>query len=118
MDKIILTKRQAVALEKALENNFTKENVLKTHASIQFEERGQWKGDNYKYLNEISLEGMAIALYVGYEVEETPEEKVLKKLKYVSSEEADFTTEYYCGFMDGIVSVLLAYGIQIKGINK
>lgn len=118
MDKIILTKRQAVALEKALENLFTKETVLKTHASIELKEKEKWKGSNYQYLNELTLEEMAIALYRGYEVEQTPEEKVLKKLNYVSSEEADFTTEYYSGFTDGIVSVLQAYGIQIKGINK
>ena len=120
MDKIILSKRVAVALEKALSNNLNnKAIVLKTHADILFnEDLSRWKGDNYKYLNELSLEDMAIALYVGYEVEETPEEKILIKYEEFKEYQELRLDDFEDGFCVGIEFCLDALGIEIKGINK
>ena len=113
MNKITLTKRQAVALEKALENLFTKETVLKTHASIELKEKEKWKGSKYEYLNELTLEEMAIALYRGYEVEETKEEKVLSLTK-------THFDDKFCGYwyIRGITDTLNGLEIKIKGINE
>ena len=113
MDKIILSKRVAVALEKALSNNFNNKGiVLKTHADILFnEDLSSWKGENYKHLNELSLEDMAIALYVGYQVEESPEEKLLNLYGYYIENSDNGIEE------DVIETVLEILGIKIEGIN-
>ena len=119
MDKIILSKRVAVALEKALSNNFNNKGiVLKTHADILFnEDLSRWKGDNYKYLNELSLEDMAIALYVGYEVEETPEEKIKEHYDVFTNKE-QFLDVFINGYELGVKNTLYELGVEIEGINR
>ena len=115
MDKIILTKRQAVALEKALENNFTKEIVLKTHVSVHLKDDGKWKGDNYQYLNQLSIEQMAIALYVGYELEKTKEEIILETYEYCNGFNDEKLRNFY---KRGIYDLLNILDMKVKGINE
>lgn len=125
-EKIVLSKHVAVALGKALSNHLNnKEEVLKTHADISINKNGKWIGGNFQYLNELSLEQMAIALYVGYEVEETPEEKLLNVWQSTWDEYnriTDFQNRpgggYENGFAKGIEKAIDILGIQIKGINK
>ena len=112
MEKIILSKRVAVALEKALSNNLNnKEVILKIHSDVCNYDYKDWSGGNFQYLNELSLEQMAIALYVGYQVEETPEEKLLNLYGYYIENSDNGIEE------DVIETVLEILGIKIEGIN-
>jgi DNA integrity scanning protein DisA with diadenylate cyclase activity len=55
------------------------------------------------------------ALICGYEVAQTPEDKVRDYYNKLNEEE--FLTEYDVGVMDGIKDTLNNLGIQLKGVN-
>ena len=78
-------------------------NILRTHT-----EEG-WK--NRYVLNQLTLEELCICLYIGYELEESPEQLLLKKYKNVSKN--DFGNGVKCG----IEFTLYMLNIEIEGIN-
>jgi hypothetical protein len=60
------------------------------------------------------------ALICGYDVEQTPEEKIrdyydLNKRHY--DDLGEYENEYYGGVLDGVESVLDYLGIKIEGVN-
>lgn len=100
MGKALLTKEQANSLENALEMcGGDRANVSQYHGV-----EGLWDGSR-KALNEIELETLNIALYVGYEVDPGPEDKILE---YYHK-----NTQYAIVIKD----VLNLLNIQIKDIN-
>ena len=101
MKKVLLSKLEAEALESALEiNGGDKANVVQWHA------RDLWESKRAP-LNDIDLDTVCRALYVGYEVEQSPEEKVKNYYN-------DFTAGYEKAI---IVNTLNLLNIQIQGIN-
>ncbi|WP_066316846.1 hypothetical protein [Bacillus sp. FJAT-29814] len=100
MEKVMLSKEEALALESALEGvNGDKESVSQYHATS-----GLWEG-KCQALNDLGLKEINIALYVGYEIEKGPEEMVY---------------DYYLKNIERgpvIENVLNLLNIQIKGIN-
>jgi hypothetical protein len=99
MEKVMISKEEAVALENALEiSGGDKSNVVQWHA------RDIWDGKQAP-LNDLGLDEVCTALYVGYEIEPGPEEEAL---------------DYYQKNPDVapvIGDVLNILNIQIKGIN-
>jgi hypothetical protein len=76
-----------------------------------------WDGDRAP-LNELDLDTVCRALYVGYEVEDGPEEKILKQYQEQNEFKSKFPkTEYHDGHLDGIRITLDVFNIQVKGIN-
>jgi hypothetical protein len=71
LEKVVITKAQAEALEHWLET-FTggKEELVKTHILGE-----EWV-DESEALNGLSLERLIVALYIGYEVYQSPEEQI------------------------------------------
>ena len=73
--------------------------------------------EDAKCLNKYSTFELAQILVLGYEVEETPEEKIKEKYELFTD-----TTSFNKGFVDGyslgVKNVLKILGIEIKGINK
>lgn len=72
MDKVKLTQAQAGALE-SINRRFQLRHggigvLLESHI------KHKWEGDNWKYMNELSVDDVVRALYIGYEVK--PEFKV------------------------------------------
>lgn len=108
MEKVTLTKGQTVALDMARENLFASE-VVATHARLLTDDNDSWSG-RYEPLNRLKLDEVIRALYIGYEVEQTPEEKVFEYYKYKLSHSPTGrdTTQH----------VLDLLGIKIKGINS
>jgi hypothetical protein len=98
--KALLSKEEARALEVALEmSGGDRASVSQYHGAD-----GLWDG-NRKPLNDLDIETINLALYVGYEIEPGPEDKVL---------------EYYQNNMDAapvIEDVLNLLNIYIPGIN-
>src|SRR5205085_2490999 len=118
MEKAKLTSKQAEALKCAIEfherhcNGHT--SLIKAHINVldgccPF---GKWH-DETEALNDFSLDDLIVALYVGYEVEMTKEEKLLQFYK----EMKEFDSQYSKGVVDGVISTLKILGIKIKGIN-
>jgi hypothetical protein len=99
MKKVMIAKEEAVALESALEiGGGDKAHVVEWHST------NLWT-DKQAELNDMDLDTLCTALYVGYEIEAGPEEKVL---------------EYYQENLDVapvIEDVLNLLNIFIPGIN-
>lgn len=100
MEKVLLSKEAAKALETALEGvNGDKESVSQYHATS-----GLWEG-KCQALNVLGLKEVNTALYVGYEIEAGPEEKVIEYY------------EQHIQFRGAIREVLNLFSIEVKGIN-
>jgi hypothetical protein len=102
VEKVLLTKEQAEALESAFEIcGGSKANVVDSHITEI------WDGKQAE-LNKVDLNTLCTALYVGYEVEPGPEDRVLEI--YNSHPTSGYTRKV-------ISEVLDAYDIKVKGIN-
>lgn len=70
----------------------------------------------YAPLKNLSVDTLIRILYIGYEVEQTPEEKIIDA--YEESERRAYDgSEYHDGFADGISYTLNTLDKKIKGIN-
>ena len=72
----------------------------------------------YSPLYELSVLQLGECLINGYEVEETPEERLLNDFKYNNDQYVSTRNEVYLIRNQGIQSALNTLGIKIKGINK
>lgn len=112
--KVTLTQEQARALGTARKLSFSTVMYHLTDAGFTQNER-------LFPLNDLDVEVVARALLIGYEVEQTAEEKVLAAwVKHdwdVPRREKEHHDAYYSGFRKGMKFVLDAYGIKVKGIN-
>jgi hypothetical protein len=101
MEKVMISKEEAEALESALEvNGGDKSSVVHWHAQNLFDGKR-------KPLNDLDLDTLCRALYVGYELEPSPEEQVLKIYKFYRDN----------GFAREVIEeVLAALNVEIKGI--
>ncbi|WHY75730.1 hypothetical protein QNH20_16560 [Neobacillus sp. WH10] len=102
MTKVLLSKEEIEALESALEvNGRDKANVVQWHA------QNLWEGKRAP-LNDLDLDTVCTSLYVGYELEPSPEDKVLNLYKFYSDN----------GLAREVIEeVLESFNVQIKGIN-
>lgn len=110
MEKAKVNKEQATALDTIsaliLAGSVTKRSL--THDYFNKRLGGDWKS-----LQSLDFDTFIKALYSGYEIELTPEEKLL-----TIYENHDDCTDYYdSGFRSGVEAVLDAYNIIVKGIN-
>ncbi|MED4206565.1 hypothetical protein [Neobacillus mesonae] len=102
MQKVLLSKKEATALKNALERSRgDKSSVIQWHSHNLWDEKTA-------PLNDVDLDTVCKALYVGYEVEPGPEEKVLEI--YNDLEVNGRAREI-------VKEVLKIFNIQIKGIN-
>lgn len=123
--KVKLTQEQARALESAkkIHGNHRPDAVVDIVISQHCRDE-RW-GEGYESLNDLTTADLARALLIGYEVEQTAEEKVL--VAYEAAErmlnaesrkdEKSYESGFWWGKINGMKSVLDAYGIKVKGIN-
>lgn len=78
-DKLKVNKELFEALNELLElRGDNVDSILNDHAECKYiKQVVKWRGGNWTSLNELSISEMATALYVGYELESSPEEKAL-----------------------------------------
>ncbi|MDF2854248.1 MAG: hypothetical protein K0Q87_99 [Neobacillus sp.] len=111
--KVILTREQAKALEVA-RKKVTDEDIVRWHVDHI------WTDDE-KPLRALSLNALCSALYVGFDVEPSPEEKISKIYKeaqffykkYISESSGSF----HAGQLEGIKITLDLFNIKITGVN-
>lgn len=121
-DKVVITKDQAEAIERLLRNEWSKKQILICH----FETPNGWdikdnNGLTYNHLNHMDFEELVKALYIGYEVEPTPEEIILNRYnqaKEGAKDVANIYKQYEGGAVDAIEMVLRTLKIEIEGIHK
>lgn len=77
--------------------------------------------DGWDSVQQLGIGELCDALYIGYEVEETPEEivrknysNVLKNIEYLSG---GGKAEYWKGVNEGVISTLKTLNIKIEGVN-
>ena len=102
MEKVKVTKEVAQAIE-VLRKNRTDEEILRVLA----DHNNGWAGEKSKVLNTTPFDLVAKALYIGYEIDKSPEERV-----------ADYYDEY-CGreARAAVRTVFSILGIKIEGVN-
>lgn len=107
-DKVKLTKEQAEAVVSAC-ISWEKHQIVKIH----LENPNDWCND-CEALSGIKPDTIIRALYIGYEVEQSTEEKIYELWKSQKYSKADdqIRTEY------GIERVLEIIGMKVKGINE
>jgi hypothetical protein len=112
VELITVSKNVAEALDKVKEdhvNNF--ERIVEYH----MDKFPEWSYE-LTPLNSLSLDSMIRALYIGYEIEKTPEEKV--KELYGSYHVGAMSGERYDeGAQDAIERMLEIIGMKVEGIN-
>lgn len=122
MEKVTLTKAQADALIHT-QNIHRDKHSLDGISSIIEYHGADWENESAP-LNELSLDTLIRALYIGYEVEQTPEDSVLELYKEAEHHENENAkerhyqnTQYWSGCKRGIRDTLNTLNIKIKGIN-
>jgi hypothetical protein len=104
-EKVILSKKQADALESARRVFKHDAMIIKYHLSPHL----PWLGKQEE-LNRVNPDTLISALYVGYEVELTPEERLRE-----CYEKSIGTREHRTSTIKHVLKIL---GIEIEGINK
>ena len=103
VEKIKVSREVADAID-WVKNNANFENAM----FIQSNE--SWAGDSLVVLNDLKVEELARLLIIGYEIEETPEEKALVYYEELGKRNLE-------GIRRHIANVLTIAEIKIKGIN-
>lgn len=107
--KIKVSKKMFLALEEGLRVS-PKEELLKDHMSS-----GKWIGEEFSIFNTLGILEMAEILINGYELKETPEERLVDFLNFKIRD--DFR-EFDKGIKLGVLKTLDILNIKIKGINE
>lgn len=112
-EKVVITQEQAEAIELFFERKWDKQSILKGH----MDDAPPWK--EFKGINGMEFGNLVLALYIGYEVEPSPEETILKRYREAKhlSTHGGFI-EYNKGTVDAIEMVLRTLKIEIEGIHK
>ena len=111
MEKVKVSKEMFEAL-KVMEG-YTKKGIL-TLVEQKVNDF-QHKPFQFKILNSLTLEEVLDIYYKGYELEETPEEKLSKHYDVMKKHIVD---PFDHGYVAGIESAIRMLGIKIKGINE
>ncbi|MGR6546306.1 hypothetical protein [Paenibacillus tundrae] len=110
-DKVKLTKAQAESLADASKYNDT-EKMVRIHMDVPVSKA--WMRGSV-HLNEITLDTLIRALYIGYEVEMTPEEKIFEI--YKTGYARNGFGEEDIAFREGIALALHTFGIKAEGVH-
>jgi hypothetical protein len=105
LEKALITKEQAVALENALSQCEKKSLVIENHI------HGLWSGCR-KPLSGLSLETLIVATYIGYNIERTKEEKLLAYIKQLN-DDAEQGELIASSKMVGVMKALEILGIEL-----
>lgn len=112
MEKIKVSKDVAKDLEFVSQYSF--DSTLEAHM------KSEWSEHYSKGFKDLKTKDLASALINGYEVEETPEEKILETFKrqvYWQKTNDIFDKRAHTAYADAILYTLDTLGIKIKGIN-
>lgn len=115
IEKVKVSREVAEAIEYLLNHEdygYTKEKLLVAHAGMEKYPKRNWAGDNP--LNDIDLLVLAAILVNGYDIEQTPEEKLAEFYRGRVNSSNDYEREY----AHGIEFAVRSLGIKIKGVNE
>jgi hypothetical protein len=108
---ITLKKHIAGAIDSVMMNN-SKEEIIVEHANGNNEWTGEWSP-----LNALSLDSLIRAVYIGYEVEKTPEEKVKELYDNYGPNSQGHQVNMDERVQMGIKLALKSIGMKVEGIT-
>lgn len=113
MNKPILSAEQAKALE-ALRNEWKDDESYGRRQLVKEKLNGGWSDSDLDSANSIDDDDFLASLYIGYEVEPSPEEKLREYYEDLrdSSEGSIYWTR-----SEGVLTTLQILGIKIEGVN-
>jgi len=91
---------------------YSKEEIFKIHYKA-VNEGEEWSGGTWQHLNKLSMSEMAQAMFVGYEVEETPEEK----FNYFYDKYSKSKIQFERDFLNGMIAVAEWFNLDVKREN-
>lgn len=116
MEKLKVTKEVFESLEVVKAFNST-ENIIKEHIKCDNDWECGCEG-----INGMDIFDLCKALFVGYELEKTPEEKILERYRnavlLLDVKSTNSPEGYIRGTKDCTEFILDTLGIKIKGINE
>lgn len=109
-EKVVITKKQAEAIELFIASgHWDKKDILVAHG------KNIHGWDKYKGINGMEFDTLAKALYIGYEVEPTPEDIIRNRyLEAKRLRNCCIHKDYNQGQIDGIEMVLRTLKIKIE----
>ncbi|MCT6924594.1 hypothetical protein [Metasolibacillus sp.] len=113
-EKVKVSREVAKAIEYVKEN-YKFESSLRVHLSEN------WHSSHLRCLKELSTEAFVSLLLNGYEIEETPEEKLLatyQRQRTWQETNDPYDRRAHTAYGNAIVYTLDTLGIKIKGINE
>ncbi|PNQ83098.1 hypothetical protein [Paenibacillus sp. F4] len=114
MDKAILTQAQAEAVN-LLKKVHPESSIVRMH--VEYPKK--WSKD-FEGVNGMELDLLIRALYIGYEVEQTLEEKRYEAFDEITDHDGCFCGESVAeanGFHAGFITALKIAGIEVPGIT-
>lgn len=108
MQKTLLTKEQAIALESALECCEERANIVENAVN------GLWSGKR-EALKQLSLDKLIVALYIGYEIDQSKEEKLIAYINELNKGDED--PFIATAKLLGVMKTLEILGIDLKEVN-
>lgn len=105
MEKVKLRREVAETIDRAFRDYASISHIVSNKA------RGNVFPETYDLLNTLDLDTLIRTLYIGYEVEETPEDKVRSIYK------CPIDSWNPNAYKAGIEDTLRALGIKIEGVN-
>jgi len=118
-EKVKVSREVAEILERTI-SNFDGDKAFIIANYVRGGCGGFWR-DDFNVMRELSDDALFKALYVGYEIEETAEDKVLALWKENDCSRTHFDSKlfnYQKGVTETILKILDFYQIKIKGINE
>lgn len=120
MEKARLTREQAEALDRVCQTYTAMEAIIYLHAKGATD--GQEWGSYFAPLNEVGMDALCRALYVGYEIIEeeqivTVTEEIRMNIRELFEAKSG-SKQFEDGFVLGVNRVLNLTGITVKGINE
>lgn len=110
-EKVNLTKEQSEAIE-TLKQKFSEVDIIKIRLGVVGMHPNM---EEVKNLQNMLTDKLIRALYIGYEVEKTPEEKVREYYEELSNKKFDSNTYFHK--MEAVQKTLDLLGIKIFGVN-
>lgn len=121
-EKVKVSRGVAEAIEYLLNHKhygYTKEKLLASHAAMEKYSKRNW-AEGARPLNNISLLVLAKILISGYEVEDSPEDILLKEYKSMNGA-CTPKTEFGKSAIErrkGFLTALDILGVKIEGVNS
>lgn len=110
---VYITREQDVSIRFLANSGWSSKAIIKYYFGLIDQEYSNTTAKSLYIIQDMNFDSLAIALYDSYEVEKTPDEKLVE---YYNKNELG--TKVNDGVIEGIRKTLEILDLKVKGINK